>query len=51
MTGRRVLGTGLDPYTIDFDSDFFKGTALNAEVIAGGIKDEEARIREPDRNA
>ena len=28
MTGRRVLGIGLDPYTIDFDSDFFRGKPL-----------------------
>ena len=42
MTGRRVLGIGLDPYTIDFDSDFFKRKSLNAEMIAGGIKAEEA---------
>jgi hypothetical protein len=45
MTGKRVLGIGLDPYTIDFDSDFFRGKALNADVIADGIKAEEARIR------
>jgi hypothetical protein len=44
MTGRRVLGIGLDPYTIDFNSDFFRGKPLNAEVIAGGIKVDEARI-------
>jgi hypothetical protein len=46
MTGRRVLRIGLDPHTIDFDSDFFRGKPLNADVIAGGIKAEEARIRE-----
>lgn len=45
MTGRRVLGIGLDPYTIDFDSDFFRGKPLTADVIAGGIKADEARIR------
>jgi hypothetical protein len=45
MTGRRVLGIGLDPYTIDFDSDFFRGKRLNADMIAGGIKADEARIR------
>jgi hypothetical protein len=45
MTGRRVLGIGLDPYTIDFDSDFFRGKPLDADTIAGGIKAEEARIR------
>jgi hypothetical protein len=45
MTGKRVLGIGLDPYTIDFDSDFFRGKPLNADVIAGGIKAEAARIR------
>ena len=46
MTGRRVLGIGLDPHTIDFASEFFRGKPLNADVIAGGIKAEEARIRE-----
>ncbi len=45
MTGKRVLGIGLDPHTIDFDSDFFRGKPLNADVIAGGIKAEAARIR------
>ena len=45
MRGRRVLGIGLDPYTIDFDSDFFRGKRLNADMIAGGIKADEARIR------
>jgi hypothetical protein len=45
MTGRRVLGIGLDPYTIDFDSDFFRGKPLNAAVIADGIKGDETRIR------
>ena len=45
MTGRRVLGIGLDPYTIDFDSDFFRGKPLSADVIAGGIKADEVRIR------
>ena len=45
MTGKRVLGIGLDPYTIDFDSDFFRGKPLNADMIAGGIKAEEARLR------
>src|SRR5499426_2119404 len=44
MTGRRVLGIGLDPYTIDFNSDFFRGKPLNADVIAGGIKADKARI-------
>lgn len=42
---RRVLGIGLDPYTIDFDSDFFRGKPLNADIIARGIKADEARIR------
>ena len=28
MTGKRVLGIGLDPYTIDIDSDFFRGKPL-----------------------
>ena len=36
--GRRVLGIGLDPYTIDFDSEVFQGKPLNADVIASGIK-------------
>ena len=45
MSGRRVLGIGFDPYTLDFSSDFFKGKPLNADVIAGGIKAEEARIK------
>jgi hypothetical protein len=45
MTGRRVLGIGLDPYTIDFDSDFFRGKLLSADVIGGGIKADEVRIR------
>ena len=38
MGGRRVLGIGLDPYTIDFDSEFVQGKPLNADVIASGIK-------------
>jgi len=46
MTGRRVLGIGLDPYTIDFDTDFFRGKPLNADMISGGLKAEEARLRE-----
>src|SRR5215470_19748438 len=45
MTGRRVLGIGLDPYTIDFDTDFYRGKPLNADVIAGGIRADEVRIR------
>jgi hypothetical protein len=45
MTGRRVLGIGLDPYTINFDTDFFRGKPLNANVIAGGIKADEVRVR------
>jgi len=45
MTGKRVLGIGLDPYTIDFDSHFYRGKPLNADVIAGGIKADEVRIR------
>jgi len=45
MTRRRVLGIGLDPYTIDFDTSFFRGKPLNADVIAGGIKADEVRIR------
>ena len=46
MTGRRVLGIGLDRHTVDFDSEFFRDKPLNADVIAGGIKAEAARIRE-----
>jgi hypothetical protein len=46
MTGRRVLCMGLDPYTIEFQSDFFRGRAVNVDVIAGGLKAEEARIRD-----
>jgi hypothetical protein len=34
----------LDPYTIDFNSDFYRGKPLNADVIAAGIKADEARI-------
>jgi hypothetical protein len=45
MTGGRVLGIGLDPYTINFDTDFFRGKPLNANVIAGGIKADEVRVR------
>jgi hypothetical protein len=45
MTGKRVLGIGLDPYTVDFDTEFFRGKPLNADVIAGQIKAEEVRIR------
>jgi hypothetical protein len=45
MTVRRVLGIGLDPYTVDFDTEFFRGKPLNPEVIAGEIKAEEVRIR------
>jgi hypothetical protein len=45
MTGRRVLGIGLDPDTIDFDTDFYRGKPLNADVIAGGLKADEVRIR------
>lgn len=45
MTARRVLAIGLDPYTIDFDSDFFRGKRLDADTIAKGIKDEEALVR------
>ena len=45
MGGRRVLGIGLDPYTIDFDGEFFRGKALNADIIASGIKADEQRIR------
>jgi hypothetical protein len=45
MGGRRVLGIGLDPYTIDFDSEFFQGKPLNANIIASGIKADEDRIR------
>jgi hypothetical protein len=45
MTVRRVLGIGLDPYTVDFDTEFFRGKPLNADVIAAEIKAEEVRIR------
>jgi len=45
MNGKRVLGIGLDPYTIDFDGDFFRGKPLSAAAIASGIKSEEAYIR------
>ena len=45
MRGKRVLGIGLDPYTIDFDSEVFQGKPLNADIIASGIKADEQRIR------
>jgi len=45
MVGRRVLGIGLDPYTIDFASEFFQGKPLRADIIASGIKADEQRIR------
>jgi len=45
MGGKRVLGIGLDPYTIDFDGEFFRGKPLNADIIAAGIKADEQRIR------
>ena len=45
MTVRRVLGIGLDPHTVDFDTEFFRGKSLNADVIAGEIKAEGVRIR------
>ena len=45
MGSRRVLGIGLDPFTIDFDSEFFQGKPLNADIIASGIKADEQRIR------
>jgi len=45
MTVRRVLGIGLDPYTVDLDTEFFRGKPLNADVTAGEIKAEEVRIR------
>ena len=45
MVGRRVLGIGLDPYTIDFASEFFQGKPLSADIIASGIKADEQRIR------
>jgi len=45
MTVRRVLGIGLDPYTVDFDTEFFRGKSLNADVIAGEIKAEGVRIQ------
>ncbi len=45
MGSKRILGIGLDPYTIDFDSKFFQGKPLDAHIIANGIKAEEERIR------
>ena len=45
MMGKRVLAIGLDPYTIDFDSEFFQGKPLNADIIASRIKADEQRIR------
>ena len=45
MGGRRVLGIGFDPSTIDFDSEFFQGKSLNADIIASGIKADEQPIR------
>ena len=47
MMGKRVLAIGLDPYTIDFASDFFRGQPLkDANMIADGIKADEARLRQ-----
>lgn len=40
-----MLGIGLDLYTIDFDAASFRGELLSADVIAGGMKTDEARIR------
>lgn len=45
MTGKRVLAIGLDPHTIDFDSEFFRDKPLNADMIAEGIEAEEALVR------
>jgi hypothetical protein len=45
MGSKRVLGIGLDLYTIDFDSEFFQGKPLDADSIASGIKADEQRIR------
>ena len=44
--GKRVLGIGLDPHTIDFASDFFRGQPLrDANMISDGIKADETRLR------
>lgn len=45
MTSKRVLAIGLDPHTIDFDSEFFRDKPLNADMIAEGIQAEEALVR------
>lgn len=45
MTSKRVLAIGLDPHTIDFDSEFFRDKPLNADMIAEGIEAEEALVR------
>jgi hypothetical protein len=40
-----VLGIGLDPYTVDFDTEFFRGKPLNAyqaaraEVVQGSSEE------------
>src|SRR5690606_38753326 len=41
----RVVAIGIDPHTIDFDSEFFRGKPLNADMIAEGIEAEEALVR------
>jgi len=36
MTVGRVLWMGRDPYTVDYQSDFFRGRGVNADLIAIG---------------
>ena len=38
MGSKRVLGIGLDSYTIDFESEFFQSKPLDADSNASGIK-------------
>jgi hypothetical protein len=38
MTVRRVLWMGRDPYTVDYQSDFFRGRGVNADLIAIGLR-------------
>jgi hypothetical protein len=45
MGSKRVLVIGLDPHTIDFDSEFFQGKPLDADIIASAIQAYEQRIR------
>ncbi|MBO9715172.1 hypothetical protein [Sphingomonas sp.] len=42
--GKRALVIGFDPYSIDFDTPFFRGKPLSAEIIAKGLEADEARI-------